>query len=197
MEGVARKLSPAAFVLALICFFLPFVTFSCQGQKIASLNGVQLATGTTLQQPQMFGPPKSQKVDAEPLAALALLALLAGAGLSLLKGKKGAGMSAAFAGLSFIFLLALKSKLDGDAVRQGGGAIQVNYEAGFYLVIVLLLAAIGAGIYTLAAGKGIPAPAGPAPPAPTIPADAKFCPKCGAPSAADDAFCKKCGANLN
>jgi len=187
MEGVARKLSPAAFVLALISFFLPCITFSCQGQKVASLSGVQLATGTTIEQPQMFGPPKSQKVNAEPLAALALLSVLAGAGLSFLKGKKGTVSSAALAGVGIILLGALKSKVDGDVLRQGGGAIQVNYQVGFYLVIVFLLAAIGAGVYALLAGKGIRLPALQGS------GNSKFCAQCGARNASGDLFCKECG----
>lgn len=190
MEGVARKLSPAAFVLTLVCFFLPFVTFSCQGQKIASFSGIQLATGTTIEQPQMFGPPKTQKVDAEPLAVLALLSVLAGAGLSFLKGKKGAVSSAALAGLGIILLGALKSKVDGDALRQGGGAIQVSYEAGFYLVILFLLAAIGAGVYALLAGKGIHLPALQGS------GNSKFCAQCGARNTSGDLFCKECGAKF-
>ncbi len=190
MEGVARKLSPAAFVLALICFFLPFVTFSCQGQKIASFSGIQLATGTTVQQPQVFGPPKSQKVGAEPLAVLALLSVLAGAGLSFLKGKKGVVSSAGLAGLGVILLAALKSKLDGDALRQGGGAIQVNYEAGFYLSLIFLLAAIGAGVYALLAGKGIRLPALQGS------GGTRFCTQCGARNASGDLFCKECGAKF-
>ena len=190
MEGVARKLSPSAFVLALISFFLPFVAFSCQGQKVANFSGVQLATGTTIEQPQMFGPPKSEKVNAEPLAVLALLSVLAGAGLSFLKGKKGAVSSAALAGLGIILLGALKSKVNGDALRQGGGAIQVNYQVGFYLVIVFLLAAIGAGVYALLAGKGIRLPALQGS------ANSKFCTQCGARNASGGLFCKECGAKF-
>ncbi len=186
--GIARKISPAAFILSLVCFVLPFVAFSCQGQKVASFSGIQLATGTTIQQPQMFGPPKSEKVGAEPLAALALLCVLAGAGLSFLKGKKGAVSSAALAGLGVILLAALTSKLDGDAIRQSGGAVQVNYEVGFYLVIVFLLSAIGAGVYALLAGKGIRLPAL------VGSGNSKFCVQCGARYACGDLFCKECGA---
>ena len=190
MEGVARKLSPAAFVLTLVCFFLPFVTFSCQGQQIASFSGIQLATGTTIEQPQMFGPPKSQKVDAEPLAILALLSVLAGAGLSFLKGKKGTVGPAALAALGIILLAALKSKVDGDALRQGGGVVQVNYEVGFYLTIVFLLAAIAASVFGLFAGKGIRLPALQGS------AGTRFCTQCGARNASGDLFCKECGAKF-
>ena len=126
MESIARKLSPAAFVFALICFFLPFVTFSCQGHEVASFSGIQLATGTTVKQPQMFGPPKSEKFQPEPLAILALLSVVAGVGLSFLKGKRGAVGSALLAVAGVVLLAALKSKLDGEAASQGGGLIQVN-----------------------------------------------------------------------
>lgn len=52
-----KKAIPAILGLALICFFLPFVTVSCQGQKLMTFSGIQLVTGTTIQEPQMFGPP--------------------------------------------------------------------------------------------------------------------------------------------
>lgn len=190
MEDVARKLSPAAFALALICFFLPFVTFSCGGQKFASFSGIQLATGTTFQRPQAFGSSASQKIDPEPLAVLALLAALAGLGASFVKSKKGALGSTALAGLGVIVLLALKSKLDNDALSQGGGAIQVNYDAGFYLVMVCLLAAAGVSASALLQGKRVQISA------PKGAADSKFCAHCGARNTESDLFCGECGSKL-
>ena len=187
MKGVVRKLSPAAFVLALICFFLPFATFSCQGQRVAGFSGIQLATGTRVQQPQVFGPPKERKVDAEPLATFALLSVLAGVVLSFLKGKKWAGGTAALAALGVILLAALKSKLDGDALRQGGGVIQVSYGAGYFLCLVFLLTAVGTTIYSLMSGKGIQRAS------PLSAVDTKFCTQCGTQNAASNLFCKKCG----
>ena len=191
MESIARKVSPAAFVLALICFFLPFVTFSCQGHEVASFSGVQLATGTTVKQPEMFGPPKSQKVDPEPLAVFALLSVLAGVGVSLLKGKKGAMGSAALAVLGLNLLAALRSKLDGQAMNQAGGVIQVDYQAGYYLSLVFLLAAAGAGIYALVGGRGSPLPAVQAS------GESKFCGQCGTQNNAGNLFCQKCGAKFS
>jgi len=155
-----------------------------------TLSGRQLVTGTTIQQPQMFGPPANQKVNPEPLAVLAFLAVIAGLGLSFLKGKKGTVGSAVLAGLGVIFLVALKSKLDGDALRQGAGAIQVNYEAGYYLSLIFLLAAIGTSVYAVLAGKGIRLPALQGT------AGEKFCTQCGARNAAADLFCKECGAKF-
>ncbi len=191
MEGVARKLSPAVFVLALICFFLPFATFSCQGHQVASFTGIQLATGTTIKQPQLLGPPKGQRIDPEPFAVLALLSVVAGAGLCFMKGKKGAVSSGAVAALGIIFMAALRSKLDGEALRQTEGAIQVSYGAGYYLTLVFLLAALGTSIYALMAGTGIRLPA------PQTGGDSKFCPQCGAQNSGGNLFCKACGTKFD
>ena len=191
MKDVVRKLSPAAFVLALVCFFLPFVTFSCQGQTVASFSGIQLATGTSIQQPQVFGPPKEHKVDAEPLATVALLSVLAALVLSFLRGKKWGVGSAALAALGVILLVALKSKLDGDALRQGGGVIQVSYGAGYYLCLAFLLSAVGTSIYSLIAGKGDRMAS------PLTTGDTKFCTQCGTQNAASNLFCKQCGSKFS
>jgi hypothetical protein len=138
----------------------------------------------------MFGPPTNQKLDPEPLAVGMLLAMIAGFGLGFVKGKKGVVASAFLAGLGLVLLLALKSKLDSDALRQGGGAIQVQYEAGFYLVLLLLLAAVGAAVLAWLQARNIPLTAwkwgGPD----------KFCAQCGARNAASDLYCKECGAKF-
>ena len=190
MKDIVRILSPAAFVLALICFFLPFVTFSCQGQPVASLSGIQLATGTRIQQPQVFGPPKEHQVDVEPLATVALLTVLAGAVLSFLRGRKWGVGSLALAALGVILLAALKSKVDGDALRQGGGVIQVSYGAGYYLCLAFLLAAVGTSIYSLMAGKGNRTVS------PISDGDTKFCTQCGTQNAVSNLFCKQCGSKF-
>jgi hypothetical protein len=65
-----KKISPILFGVTLVCFLFPFVTVSCGGQKMASFSGAQLATGTSVDEPQMFGPSQKKKVDPEPLAAL-------------------------------------------------------------------------------------------------------------------------------
>jgi len=191
MKDVVRKLSPAAFVLAFVCFFLPFVTFSCQGQTVATLSGVQLATGTKIRQPQVFGPPKEHNVDAEPLATVALLSVLVGVVLSFLKGKKWGVGSVAAATLGVILLAALKSKLDGDALRQGGEVLQVSYGAGYYLCLTFLLAAAGTSIYSLVTGKGNRLAS------PLTTGDTKFCTQCGTQNADSNLFCKKCGSKFD
>ncbi len=83
------KASPAIFLASILCFLLPFITVSCGGQKVGSFSGLQLATGTTVNQPQMFGPAQSEKVESEPMATIAILCAVAGLGLSFLRRRSG------------------------------------------------------------------------------------------------------------
>lgn len=126
------KLSPAAYALALVCFLLPFVELSCQGQRLASFTGVQVATGTSVKEPQMFGKPKERKIppDLMVLGALGLSVL----GLVLaLKGGPSAAKPTGLVGIiATVLLLFFKSRTDNSVLSEGGGMIQVQYGLGFW-----------------------------------------------------------------
>jgi hypothetical protein len=186
MESMTKKISPAIFGIALICFVLPFVTVSCQGQKLATLTGIQLITGTTIKQPSMTGKKQVQKVRGEPLAALVFLCVAAGMGLSCLKGKKSAIAPAVTGGIGLILLLLLKIKLDRDIFREGEGILQLEYGAGFWFVLILLLFAIGLNFY-LMQGKTLPFLEGKGR------TGYKFCTECGSKNNKGDDFCSDCG----
>jgi hypothetical protein len=141
VRSETKKFSLPAFALALLCFFLPFVSVSCQQQKIISFTGIQLVTGTAIEQPQMLGPRKVDRVNPEPFAVLAFLAGLAGLGVSFLKDQKTALAPAIFGGVGAVCLLLLKLKFDGDIQRQAAGILQVEYDVGFWLVLLIYLAA--------------------------------------------------------
>ena len=120
------KASPAIFLASVLCFLLPFITVSCGGQKVGSFSGLQLATGTTVNQPQMFGPAQSEKVESEPMATIAILCAVAGLGLSFLRRMPLAPAIAAAIGAMSLFLM--KSRLDDKIVKQGQGVLQVDYN---------------------------------------------------------------------
>lgn len=190
MRNITRKLSLPALILAVICFVFPFVSFSCAGQKVATFSGLQLATGTTVERPEPFGSPLKQKIDPEPLALLALPVILVGIGASIVNGKKGAIGSTALSGLGFILLIALKAKIDNDVLKQTAGAIQVNYQAGFYLATLFLIVAAGTSVFAIFQNKNPPL---------TVaggPADSKSCAQCGAPNASSNQCCSACGARF-
>ena len=148
MQSETKRLSPVIFAVALLGYFLPFVTVSCQGQKVASFTGTELVFGTTVQEPQMFGPPKPHRIDAEPLAVLAFLCCLAGFALGFAKSRNSEIGAAAAAGVGFFALMLLRSKLEDQALRQSSGAFQVVHEFGFWLVV---LSSVAAGVLSAVA----------------------------------------------
>jgi len=145
MKEEIKKFSPAIYGLVLICFFLPFTHISCAGEKVATLTGVQLVTGTTIEgPPSAFGEKeKSEKVEPEPLAILTLITAIIGFGVSFLKDRKSTLLTALIGGFGLISLLLLKSKIDNEVLRKGEGILRVEYGFGFWLVLLLFLCAIG------------------------------------------------------
>jgi hypothetical protein len=187
------------FVGSMLCFFLPFVTVSCGGIKAFTLTGGQLAIGTTLTQPQPFGAPQTQKVAADPFAALAAVCGLAGIGLSLI-GRKVAAGSAICGSLGTISLLIMRSRLDAQLQKQGEGMAQASYEAGYTLALLLLAAGAAWNIYlTIQSNKnasqsavadgGISDSRNDS----VASASPPLCGGCGKPVGASARFCESCG----
>jgi fucose 4-O-acetylase-like acetyltransferase len=137
MKESLKKFSPAVFCIVLICFMLPWVNMSCQGQKGVTISGLQLVTGTTIQE-------QNQKVKSEPLAVAVLVLTILGFALSFLKDKRSSIIPGIIGAAAFILLLLLKSKIDTDASNQ---SMQVQYAIGFWLVLVLLIGAIALNGY--------------------------------------------------
>jgi hypothetical protein len=138
---LSSKVSPAIFILSILCFFFPFVTVSCGGHKIASATGVQLATGTTIEVPQAFGPSQAQKVAQEPFCAVAGLCAVIGFGVSF-AGARAAIIPAISGVVGALSLLIVKSRIDGGMVKHGQGILQANYEIGFFLALLLMIAGV-------------------------------------------------------
>lgn len=218
-----RKLPPAAYLLALICFLLPFVEVSCNGQKVVSLTGIQLLAG-----PQvgggvgMFAQPK-QQVKPETSVVIAFIGGIAGLVLSLLKQRRTdivAGVCGIVGGGS---LLVLQQSILSGAPPQALGLIQVQYQPAYFLSLLLFFAGAAVAFYVafarppeLAANIPALAPQYPAPsppvlqanfphtapahpetvimPPPRVTSTLRFCSHCGQQLAADARFCPKCGS---
>lgn len=207
-----RKLIASVLIFAgsTLCFFLPFVTVSCGGMKAFTLNGQQLATGTTLTHPQPFGPPQEQKIDADPFAAVAWLCAIAGIALSL-AGRKLAAATAVSGGVGAVSLFIMRTRLDEQLQKQGQGMATASYESGFILAILLLLAGAAWNIYLFLENKQIRERAPAASGASSNPITAhglaggasrvtsghssstRVCSGCGQAMQADVRFCESCG----
>ena len=139
------RVSPALFALGLLCFLFPFVTVSCQGQKIVRLTGVQLVTGTTVHQPALFGAGQEKKTDPNALAGIAALAALGGLTLTLCRGARTllSGAVCGAAGACSLFLM--KTTNDQSVRGQGIPGIELSYDTGFYLATLFFA---GAAVWT-------------------------------------------------
>lgn len=191
------------FVGSTLCFFLPFATVSCGGIKAFTLTGQQLATGTTLTQPQAFGPPQTQKIDADPLAAIAGLCGIVGIALSLI-GRRMAVGAAASGGLGALSLLIMRSRLADQLQKESQGLAQASYESGYTLAVLLLIAGTGWNIYLFLQGRQRPTQEasasggggpvqGASPPVHPPGSPSRFCVHCGKPMGEATRFCEQCG----
>lgn len=134
MEVPLRRGPSVGMLFALFCFFLPFMTLSCPGGSF-TFSGVQFATGTTIQEPQMFGKTTERKIPAEPLATAAFGLTIVAALIGLASTRTPRLATASIAAVNFVLLLLLKSKLDKEALSQGGGMFQVTWGLGFWLAL--------------------------------------------------------------
>ena len=144
----------AKFGLIMFMFLMPFINVSCSGMVNFPFSGMDLATGTTIETKEPFsGEVKNQKVDAEPFAAIALGAAALGLLFGFVKAKPARIVNAIAGGAGAVFLLLLKSKIDKDVMKAGGGMISVNYEAGFWIAMLLFVLAVAVSIYALSASE--------------------------------------------
>lgn len=191
------KVSAGLLGLALLLFLLPWITVSCSGQRVFTFSGTDLAIGKNIEVPQAFSPPEKENTR-EWKATIAFLVGIAGtlAGF-LIKAERVKKIALTVCGISgSVFLLLLKSKLDGEIIKQGAGMVTLDYRFGFWMSILLFFA-VGilnilslAGILEKFTGGAISSTAFKGHPKPS------FCSQCGAKVSPDDTFCSECGHSL-
>lgn len=133
--------SPGA-LLALLCFFLPWVLVSCGGQPVAEFSGWELASGAPVQ--TAFGP---QEMEATPLFFAVPVGALAALGLALAASRR-ADMTTLdvigplLAGVLPLAVLLLRYMNARDEMLSSG--LEVSLRFGLWGVLAGLLA-IAAG----------------------------------------------------
>jgi len=137
---------PAA-VVAFVCFFLPWITSSCQGQEVATLSGRELAAGTTIQVRPIPGAPLSRpqeikpqrRLFAIPVAAIACFVLVALAVLRVIKPQL-AGLVAAILAIVCLLVLLDRTLATRKQADQNGFDVSLRYGAiGTTLAYVAVL----------------------------------------------------------
>jgi hypothetical protein len=156
------NLARGAKAVALLLFFLPWVTVSCAGQELASMSGYDLAMGSVTVTNPMTGasetPPGAGERDL-PVIVAALL--IAGAlALTFVLGRSLGGLVAAAASagaaalIAYTVFMRLPARLhqgsapSGDAADAGinqqqiAEMIRIDQAIGFWLVLAALAAAV-------------------------------------------------------
>ncbi len=141
-----KKFSPGFYGVIILCFFLPFVNLTCSGQKIMSLSGFQLITGTEINASGMLDdfseknvPSEKNEVDPQPLALFALISAIAGLGLSFVRKKMSALITVVISVIGFIFLILLKINLDGDIKLSAQNVLSLDYQLGYWIAVLLFI----------------------------------------------------------
>lgn len=130
-----RAGSGALFALAILAFLAPFATASCQGAMTISVTGMDLATGTTTT--TAMG--RTQRLDPEPLASVALAAAAFGLLITLIASKPALPMLAGLTGFGCLLALMAKTTSEFQAQRPPGVTLEWNH--GFWGALLLLLGA--------------------------------------------------------
>jgi len=129
------KFRAAPFVLALICFLLPFVNFSCSMQSSMrhQLTGIQMVTGSNY---QAMGEVK--RIPSMPPAVIAFFAAILALAFGIPAGTLLRVVSGIIAAVGVISLLVIKHQIDGEIMREGQGLVVAEFLFGFWIVVVLL-----------------------------------------------------------
>jgi len=185
MKGV----SIVGHLLVLCCFLLPFLTVSCQGQKISTLSGLDLVVGKTIKQ-ENFGQTTERKSKPEPLAIAAAVCMVTA--LALVSLSRSGAVTAILANIGgVVTLLLLKSKIIEDAAREASGMV-VTFESGFFLALGgAILCAVINGSIVAQKGKEQSRVS-----APEKTVEGRYCGSCGNQVPPGTTFCERCGSKI-
>ena len=137
--GFLQRQSWTVYAIALICFFLPFVTFSCQQKPLLSLSGYQLAFGANVAQANpISGAMETKHIDAEATATVALVFACLGLLAAFIARPESKAVGVVVSGGGVIALLMLKASIERQVSAQGQGGIEFAFEAGYWLTLALL-----------------------------------------------------------
>jgi lysylphosphatidylglycerol synthetase-like protein (DUF2156 family) len=202
MKESNKFVSPALFLLVALCFFLPFVSFTCQGQRIATITGMELVTGTKIEKFQMQNfnmqqeesdLDKERDVNSEPLAVAAFIFAIMGIVVSLIP-RYSKILSIILGALGVLMLLFLRSSIGGEVTGDFDFKIvEVSYEWGYYFALLLFAAGFALNLYWKISENKLSVSTN----ADDINfSDAVLCPKCGYSNSTGSIFCSKCGHTL-
>ncbi|HOW31225.1 MAG TPA: zinc ribbon domain-containing protein, partial [Bacteroidales bacterium] len=137
IENIAkrRSLVPICFSVVIVFFFFNFFTVSCGSQKIASVTGIDLVTGTQLSNQNFHSDEdvKSENIPANIWAIIALILVILGLGVFLMRGKGEdiIGMGAGILSFTSLIILqfAIKTTIE---TRAEGSPFEINFHFAYW-----------------------------------------------------------------
>lgn len=135
-----RSLIPLLFAAVIIFFFFNFFTVSCGGQKIGSVTGINLVTGTELKDRDMFSgrETKGEKIPSSTWAIIAFGAAIIGLGAFLIKEKREALIGAGAGAIGFGSLLILQFAIKSAIEKKAEGAIQTDFQFAYWAALIAM-----------------------------------------------------------
>ena len=129
-----RPLRPAFFALAIICFFFTFCEFKCGEQKLGSVTGIDLVTGTQL---ASFNTKKGKESEGEKIpsniwAIIALSAAVIGIGGIVFKVKTDAIIGSVASVIGLISMIILNLVISSAVSEKGAAIIKAEFKFGYW-----------------------------------------------------------------
>lgn len=194
-----NRILKIALIVALLCFLLPYVMVSCDGQDMGTYSGVELATGHTFDD--------DSEIDDDDYSAniFVIAAFIAGAvALVIVFVRKSGGASVAICSTVAIIALILfrATFISYYGLEDDKDYIEIELRWGFFATIICYITSIVTALIPEKTPQwydpGIFTDKGTAPFAginsqPQVDAN-KFCEQCGMELTSDTAFCVQCGA---
>ena len=150
------KLIPVPKAVALLAFLLPWMTVSCEGQVLMEASGYQLATGSVEMMGQAATSGSEQTMNIWLI--LACVAIVIGIIVALIKDASAALVALGTSVVAIV--LVVIGRITAEASVRGGAstsestdssmdidpamiaeAIQIEWEFGFYITLLALIAA--------------------------------------------------------
>jgi len=135
-----RSLIPLLFAAVIIFFFFNFFTVSCGGQKVGSVKGIDLVTGTQLKSENMFSGQETQgeKIPSSVWAIIAFGAAIIGLGAYLIKEKREAIIGTGAGAIGFGSLLILQFAIKSAIEKKAEGAIQTDFQFAYWGALIAI-----------------------------------------------------------
>jgi hypothetical protein len=174
MQAPISKISPALFALVVLCFFMPFISISCQNPmsggdiELVKMNGLEVAMGKEIKMPggDSMGLPSSktttknsskpQSVPSNPIAGIIFGIACAGIAVGFIAVPQQYIVQAGLGSLGALMLVVLKltvdSNLASELKKASGGStmnmpIVATYGMGYWLAFLSFLGAVGLNGY--------------------------------------------------